>query len=107
MARVKRSVTARKRRKRVLKAAKGYSGTRSKLHRVAREAVEKAAVYAYRGRKERKRQFRALWIARINAAAREHGRVVQVGMQRRSTPHLIEARDEIPVLRRRAAVADP
>jgi large subunit ribosomal protein L20 len=73
MARVKRSVAGRKRRRRVLKAAKGYSGARSKLHRVAREAVEKAAVYAYRGRKERKRQFRALWIARINAASRENG----------------------------------
>jgi len=73
MARVKRSVVARKRRRRVLKAAKGYWGTRSKLHRVAREAVEKAGVYAYRGRKERKRQFRALWIARINAASRENG----------------------------------
>ncbi len=73
MARVKRSVVARKRRRRVLKAAKGYSGARSKLHKVARETVEKAAVYAYRGRKERKRQFRALWIARINAASRENG----------------------------------
>ena len=73
MARVKRSVAARKRRKRVLKKAKGYYGARSKLYGVAREAVEKAAVYAYVGRKQRKRQFRALWIARINAASREHG----------------------------------
>jgi large subunit ribosomal protein L20 len=73
MARVKRSVAARKRRRRILKAAKGYYGARSKLHRVAREAVERAAVYAYRGRKERKRAFRGLWIARINAASREHG----------------------------------
>ncbi|MFP6605333.1 MAG: 50S ribosomal protein L20 [Myxococcota bacterium] len=73
MPRVKRSVTARKRRRRVLKRAKGYYGARSKLYRVAREAVEKAAVYAYTGRKHRKRQFRSLWIARINAAAREHG----------------------------------
>ena len=73
MPRVKRSVTARKRRKRVLKKAKGYYGARSKLYGVAREAVEKAAVYAYRGRKQRKRQFRSLWIARINAAARENG----------------------------------
>ncbi len=73
MARVKRSVAARQRRRRVLKAAKGYSGARSKLHGVAREAVEKAAKYAYRDRKQRKRQFRALWIARINAGAREHG----------------------------------
>jgi large subunit ribosomal protein L20 len=56
----------------VLKRAKGYFGARSKLNSVAREAVEKADLYAYKGRKERKRQFRALWIARINAAAREH-----------------------------------
>jgi large subunit ribosomal protein L20 len=73
MPRVKRSVVARKRRKRVLKKAKGYYGARSKLYGVAREAVEKAAVYAYQGRKQRKRQFRSLWIARINAAARENG----------------------------------
>lgn len=73
MPRVKRSVPARKRRRRVLKKAKGYYGARSKLYGVAREAVDKAAVYAYQGRKQRKRQFRGLWIARINAAAREHG----------------------------------
>ncbi len=73
MPRVKRSVAARKRRKRILKRAKGYYGARSKLYKVAREAVEKAALYAYKGRKQRKRQFRSLWIARINAAARENG----------------------------------
>ena len=73
MPRVKRGVAAHKRHKRVLKEAKGYRGARSKLHGVAQEAVEKAGLYAYRGRKEKKRQFRALWIARINAAAREHG----------------------------------
>ena len=73
MPRVKRSVAARKRRRRILKKAKGYYGARSKLYRVAREAVEKAGVYAYKGRKQRKRQFRGLWIARINAAARLHG----------------------------------
>ena len=73
MPRVKRGVVARRRRKRVLKEAKGYYGGRSKLHRVAREAVERAWKYAYRDRKQRKREFRALWIARINAAAREHG----------------------------------
>jgi len=72
MARVKRGVAARKRRKRVLKLAKGYSGARSKLHSTAMEAVEKAAKYAYRDRRQRKRTFRALWITRINAAAREH-----------------------------------
>ena len=73
MPRVKRSVAARKRRKRILKRAKGYYGARSKQFGVAREAVEKAALYAYTGRKQRKRQFRSLWIARINAASREHG----------------------------------
>lgn len=73
MARVKRGVAAHKKRKRVLKQAKGYSGARSKLHGVAREAVDKAGVYAYIGRKQRKRVFRRLWIARINAACREHG----------------------------------
>ena len=73
MPRVKRGVAAHRRRKRVLKLAKGYFGARSKLHGTAQEAVEKAALYAYRDRKQRKREFRALWIARINAAAREHG----------------------------------
>ena len=73
MPRVKRGVASRRRRNRILKEAKGYYGTRSKLHKVAREAVEKGWKYAYRDRKQRKRDFRALWIARINAAAREHG----------------------------------
>lgn len=72
MSRVKRGVSAHKRKNRMLKRAKGYRGARSKLNSVAREAVEKAGLYAYIGRKQRKRQFRALWIARINAAAREH-----------------------------------
>jgi len=72
MSRVKRGVTAHHRRKRVLKRAKGYYGARSKLHSVAKEAVDKADLYAYSGRKQRKREFRALWIARINAAARQH-----------------------------------
>jgi large subunit ribosomal protein L20 len=70
MARVKRGVTARKRHKKVLKLAKGYSGARSRVFRVAKQAVTKAGQYAYRDRRQRKRQFRALWIARINAAAR-------------------------------------
>ena len=73
MSRVKRGVTARRRRKRILKTAKGYQGARSRLHGVAREAVERAWVYAYRDRKQRKRIFRRLWIARINAGARLHG----------------------------------
>ena len=72
MSRVKRGVPAQKRRNRVLNRAKGFYGGRSKLYTVAKEAVEKADLYAYVGRKQRKRQFRALWIARINAATREH-----------------------------------
>lgn len=73
MARVKRGVQARKRHKKILKQAKGYYGARSRVFRVAKQAVIKAGQYAYRDRRQRKRQFRALWIARINAAAREHG----------------------------------
>ncbi|ROR32564.1 50S ribosomal protein L20 [Inmirania thermothiophila] len=73
MPRVKRGVTARARHKKVLKQAKGYYGARRKVFRVAKQAVIKASQYAYRDRKQRKRQFRALWIVRINAAARECG----------------------------------
>jgi large subunit ribosomal protein L20 len=73
MARVKRGVTAHRRHKRLLKAAEGRRGTRSKLVKPAREAQLHAMAYAYRGRKERKRQLRALWIVRLNAAARQHG----------------------------------
>ncbi|MEE9606424.1 MAG: 50S ribosomal protein L20 [Myxococcota bacterium] len=73
MPRVKRGVAAKKRRKRILREAKGYYGGRGNLLKTAREAVEKGWRYAYRDRKQRKRQFRVLWIARINAAAREHG----------------------------------
>jgi large subunit ribosomal protein L20 len=73
MPRVKRGVTARARHKKVLKQAKGYYGARSRVYRVAKQAVIKAGQYAYRDRRQRKRQFRALWIARINAAARECG----------------------------------
>lgn len=72
MPRVKRGVQARARHKKVLKKAKGYYGARSRVYRVAVQAVTKAAQYAYRDRKQRKRQFRALWIARINAAARQN-----------------------------------
>ena len=68
--RVKRGFKARRRRKKVLKLAKGYRGGRSKLYRTAADAVDKALMYAYRDRKARKRDFRQLWIARINAAAR-------------------------------------
>lgn len=73
MARVKRGVTAHAKHKKVLKAAKGYYGRRKNTIRVAKQAVEKAQQYAYRDRKRRKRTFRALWIQRINAAAREFG----------------------------------
>lgn len=73
MARVKRSVASRARRKKILKAAKGYYGARSRNLRTAKQAVTKAGQYAYRDRRVRKRQFRALWIQRINAGAREHG----------------------------------
>ncbi len=73
MARVKRGVTARARHKKVLDKAKGYYGARSRTYRVAKQAVIKAGQYAYRDRRVKKREFRALWIQRINAAANEHG----------------------------------
>ena len=73
MPRVKRGVTAHAKHKKVLAKAKGYYGARSKIYRVAKQAVIKAGQYAYRDRRQRKRQFRVLWIARINAAARENG----------------------------------
>ncbi len=73
MPRAKRSVTAKARHKKVLKKAKGYYGARSRIYRVAKQAVIKAAQYAYRDRRQRKRQFRALWVQRINAAARLNG----------------------------------
>lgn len=73
MARVKRGVTARARHKKVLKQAKGYYGARSRVYRVAFQAVTKAGQYAYRDRRNKKRQFRQLWIVRINAAARQNG----------------------------------
>ncbi|MDY0072650.1 MAG: 50S ribosomal protein L20 [Thauera sp.] len=73
MPRVKRSVVARARHKKILAQAKGYRGRRKNVYRVAKQAVMKAGQYAYRDRRQRKRQFRALWIVRINAAARELG----------------------------------
>lgn len=73
MARVKRGVVAHSRHKKVLKKAKGYYGARSRTFKVANQAVMKAEQYAYEGRKQRKRQFRALWIVRVNAAARMCG----------------------------------
>ncbi|MDQ3056711.1 MAG: 50S ribosomal protein L20 [Pseudomonadota bacterium] len=73
MARVKRGVTARRRHKKILKQAKGYYNARRKVFRVAKQAVTKALQYAYIGRKQKKRNFRSLWITRINAAARING----------------------------------
>ena len=73
MARVKRGVTAHAKHKKVLKAAEGFYGRRKNTIRIAKQAVEKSLQYAYRDRKNRKRNFRALWIQRINAAVREHG----------------------------------
>ena len=73
MPRIKRGVTARARHKKVLALAKGYRGRRKNVYRIAKQAVMKAAQYAYRDRRQRKRQFRSLWIVRINAAAREEG----------------------------------
>ena len=73
MARIKGAMMTRKRRKKVLKLAKGYFGAKSKLFKTAKEAVMKSGQYAYIGRRQRKRDFRRLWIARINAAVREEG----------------------------------
>ena len=73
MARVKRGVTARRRHKKILSRAKGYYNARRKVFRVAKQAVVKALQYSYIGRKQKKRQFRALWIVRINAGARQYG----------------------------------
>ncbi|MDF1686842.1 MAG: large subunit ribosomal protein L20 [Parvibaculaceae bacterium] len=73
MSRVKRGVTTHARHRKVIKAAKGYYGRRKNTFRIANQAVEKAGQYAYRDRRAKKRNFRALWIQRINAAVREHG----------------------------------
>ncbi len=73
MSRSVNSVASRRRRKKILKEAKGYYGARSKVYTVAKNAVEKGWSYAYRDRRNKKREFRRLWIARINAGAREHG----------------------------------
>ncbi len=80
MPRVKRSVTARARHKGVLEQAKGYRGRRKNVYRIANQAVMKAGQYQYRDRRQKKRQFRSLWIARINAAARECGLTYSVFM---------------------------
>jgi len=80
MPRVKRGVTARARHKKLLEQAKGYRGRRNAVYKIAKEAVMKAGQYAYRDRRNKKRDFRALWIARINAAARELGMTYSVFM---------------------------
>ncbi|MBT6029796.1 MAG: 50S ribosomal protein L20 [Crocinitomicaceae bacterium] len=74
------SVAAKARRKKVIKQAKGYYGRRKNVHTVAKNAVEKGLTYAYRDRKQKKRNFRSLWVQRINAAAREHGMSYSVFM---------------------------
>lgn len=73
MARVKRGNKRKNRRKKILKQAKGYYGQRGKNHRIAKQAVERAGQYAYRDRRQKKRNYRSLWIVRINAAARQNG----------------------------------
>jgi large subunit ribosomal protein L20 len=93
MPRIKRGVVARRRHKKILDRAKGYYGARSRVFRVAKQAVIKAGQYAYRDRRQRKRQFRALWITRINAASRANGlsysrliaglRKAEIGLDRR------------------------
>src|SRR5262252_5534142 len=98
MARVKRGAHRRAKRKRLLKRAKGFYQTKSKLYQAAQEAVDKAANYAYSGRRRKKRDFRRLWVVRINAAAREHGlsygqlihglKTAGVGLDRKSLSEL-------------------
>lgn len=80
MPRVKRGVVARASHKKILDLAKGYRGRRKNVYRIAKQAVMKAGQYAYRDRRQKKRQFRTLWIARINAAAREQGMTYSVFM---------------------------
>jgi large subunit ribosomal protein L20 len=101
--RVKRGFKARRRRKKVLKLAKGYRGGRSKLYRTAADAVDKALMYAYRDRKVRKRQFRRLWIARINAAARMNNLTYSRLMNGLKEKHIELDRKVLAEL----AVADP
>jgi large subunit ribosomal protein L20 len=98
MARVKRGAHRRAKRKKLLKRAKGYYATKSKLYQAAQEAVDKALSYAYAGRRRKKRDFRRLWVVRINAAARAHGltygqlinglKAAGIGLDRRSLADL-------------------
>ena len=98
MARVKRGVVAKAKHKKILKLAKGYQGARSRVYRVAKQAVIKASQYAYRDRRKKKIQFRALWIMRINAAVRQYGlsysqfmhglKALHIEMDRKQLSHL-------------------
>src|ERR687884_2240953 len=105
MARAARSVHARKKRRKVLEQAKGYRGTKHSSYKRAKEQVWKSGVYAYEGRKQRKRDFRALWIQRINAGAREHGlsysklihglRLAEIDLDRKILADLAVAEPEV------------
>jgi len=88
MPRVKRGVTARARHKKIIVKAKGYRGRRNNVYRIAKQAVMRAGQYAYRDRRNKKRVFRALWIARINAASREHGVTYSVFMNGLKKAHI-------------------
>ncbi len=103
MSRVKRGVSSHRRHKRILRAAKGYRGSRKRLLKTAREAVEKGLRYAYRDRRQRKRQFRSLWIARINAAARSHGMSYSQMLHGLSAAGVVVDRKNLAAL----AVSDP
>ena len=103
MARVKRGFKARHRRKRILDMASGYYGTRNRLFRSAVETVERALVYAYRDRKVKKREFRKLWITRLNAAAREHGMSYSVMIAKLKASNILLDRRALAEL----AISDP
>ena len=103
MARVKRGTKARARRKRVLKLASGYYGTRNRLFRTAKEAVDRALAYAFRDRKVKKREFRKLWIVRLNAAARLHGLSYSVLMNKLKAHNVLLDRRALAEL----AISDP
>ena len=116
MPRIKRGVTARRRHKKILARAKGYYGARSRVFRVAKQAVIKAGQYAYRDRRQRKRQFRALWITRINAASRACGlsysrliaglRKADIGLDRRVLADLaVHDKDAFAVVVEKAKAA--
>ena len=105
--RVKRGQAAHKRHKKFLKMAKGYVGARSKLYETAREVAERSLVYAYRDRKQRKRQMRKLWILRINAAARENGLSYSVFMHGLTVAGVELDRESSPPAADRRAVGFP